>query len=61
MAVGIGKMFGFTITENFDYPYLSSSIREFWRRWHIAPLGTWFREYLYIPLGGNRKEIQDIP
>ena len=54
MAVGIGKMFGFTITENFDYPYLSSSIREFWRRWHIT-LGTWFREYLYIPLGGNRK------
>lgn len=50
MAVGIGKMFGFTITENFDYPYLSSSIREFWRRWHIT-LGTWFREYLYIPLG----------
>ena len=54
MAVGIGKMFGFTITENFDYPYLSSSIREFWRRWHIT-LGAWFRDFLYIPLGGNRK------
>ncbi len=54
MAVGLGKMFGFTITENFDYPYLSTSIRDFWRRWHIT-LGSWFREYLYIPLGGNRK------
>ena len=54
MAVGIGKMFGFQICENFDYPYLSGSVQEFWRRWHIS-LGTWFREYLYIPLGGNRK------
>lgn len=54
MAVGLGKMFGFTITENFNYPYLSVSIRDFWRRWHIT-LGTWFREFLYIPLGGNRK------
>ena len=54
MAIGLGKMFGFTILENFDYPYLSSSISEFWRRWHIS-LGSWFREYVYIPLGGNRR------
>lgn len=54
MAIGIGKMFGFHFLENFDYPYLSKSISEFWRRWHIS-LGTWFKEYLYIPLGGNRK------
>ncbi len=54
MAIGLGKMFGFNIPENFNYPYLSHSISEFWRRWHIS-LGTWFREYLYIPLGGNRK------
>ncbi len=54
MAIGLGKMFGFTFMENFRYPYLSGSIREFWRRWHIS-LSTWFREYLYIPLGGNRK------
>ena len=54
MAIGLGKMFGFTILENFNYPYLSSSISEFWRRWHIS-LGSWFREYVYIPLGGNRK------
>lgn len=54
MAIGLGKMFGFEINENFNYPYLSSSIREFWQRWHIS-LGTWFREYVYIPLGGNRK------
>ena len=54
MAIGLGKMFGFDYLENFDYPYLSTSITEFWRRWHIS-LGTWFREYLYIPLGGNRK------
>lgn len=54
MAVGLGKMFGFDICENFDYPYLSGSIQEFWRRWHIS-LGSWFRDYLYIPLGGNRK------
>ncbi len=54
MAVGLGKMFGFTICENFNYPYLSGSIQEFWRRWHIS-LGSWFRDYLYIPLGGNRK------
>ena len=54
MAIGLGKMFGFTIPENFNYPYLSKSITEFWRRWHIS-LGSWFREYVYIPLGGNRK------
>ena len=54
MAIGLGSMFGFRFMENFNYPYMSSSIREFWRRWHIS-LSTWFREYLYIPLGGNRK------
>ena len=54
MAIGLGKMFGFNIPENFNYPYVSKSITEFWRRWHIS-LGSWFREYLYIPLGGNRK------
>lgn len=54
MAIGLGKIFGFDILENFNYPYLSKSISEFWRRWHIS-LGSWFREYLYIPLGGNRK------
>lgn len=56
MAIGLGKMFGFDINENFNYPYLSKSITEFWRRWHIS-LGTWFREYVYIPLGGNRRGI----
>ncbi len=54
MAIGLGKMFGFTFPENFRYPYLSRSISEFWRRWHIT-LGAWFREYVYIPLGGNRQ------
>jgi len=54
MAVGLGKMFGFTICENFDYPYLSGSVQEFWRRWHIS-LGTWFKDYLYFPLGGSKK------
>ncbi|MCR5618909.1 MAG: MBOAT family protein [Lachnospiraceae bacterium] len=54
MAIGLGKMFGFEFLENFNYPYMSKSVSEFWRRWHIS-LGTWFREYLYIPLGGNRK------
>lgn len=54
MAIGLGKMFGFDFLENFRYPYLSKSIREFWQRWHIS-LGTWFREYVYIPLGGNRR------
>ena len=53
MAIGLGKMFGFEFMKNFDYPYISASITEFWRRWHIS-LGTWFREYVYIPLGGNR-------
>ncbi len=53
MAIGLGKMFGFTFMMNFDHPYISSSITEFWRRWHIS-LSTWFREYVYIPLGGNR-------
>ena len=54
MAIGLGKMFGFTFSENFNYPYIAASVREFWRRWHIS-LSSWFREYLYIPLGGNRK------
>ena len=54
MAIGIGSMFGFHFPENFNYPYVSTSVQEFWRRWHIS-LSTWFREYLYIPLGGNRK------
>ncbi|MBR5931387.1 MAG: MBOAT family protein [Lachnospiraceae bacterium] len=53
MAVGIGKMFGLKIRENFDYPYTSCSIQEFWRRWHMS-LGSWFRDYIYIPLGGSR-------
>ena len=54
MAVGLGRMFGFHFMENFDYPYISKSVTEFWRRWHIS-LSRWFRDYLYIPLGGNRK------
>ncbi|MBQ3404835.1 MAG: MBOAT family protein, partial [Oscillospiraceae bacterium] len=54
MAIGLGRMFGFGIKENFDHPYMASSITEFWRRWHIS-LSSWFRDYLYIPLGGNRK------
>ena len=54
MAIGMGRIFGFTFQENFRYPYISQSIQEFWRRWHIS-LSTWFKEYLYIPLGGNRK------
>ena len=53
MAIGLGKMFGFHFLENFNYPYISTSITEFWRRWHIS-LGTWFRDYVYIPLGGSR-------
>lgn len=53
MAIGIGRMLGFTFKENFDYPYTSLSVREFWRRWHIS-LSSWFKEYVYIPLGGNR-------
>ena len=63
MAIGLGKMFGFEFMKNFEYPYISKSITEFWRRWHIS-LGTWFREYVYIPLGGNRvtvpKHIRNI-
>ena len=54
MAIGLGRMLGFEFTENFNYPYQSASITEFWRRWHMT-LGTWFREYVYIPLGGNRR------
>lgn len=54
MAIGLMRMFGFRILENFNYPYISRSIREFWRRWHIS-LSNWFRDYLYIPLGGNRR------
>ncbi len=53
MAIGLGKMFGFHFSENFNYPYISKSITEFWRRWHIS-LGTWFRDYVYFPLGGSR-------
>ena len=56
MAIGLGRLFGFHFPENFNYPYMSKSITEFWRRWHIS-LGTWFRDYVYIPLGGNRKGI----
>ncbi|MCI7100074.1 MAG: MBOAT family protein [Lachnospiraceae bacterium] len=63
MAIGLGKMFGFTFSENFRYPYISCSITEFWRRWHIS-LSSWFRDYVYIPLGGNRvpvwKHIRNI-
>ena len=63
MAIGLGKMFGFEFMENFDHPYVSRSVTEFWRRWHIS-LGTWFREYVYIPLGGNRcsriRQIRNI-
>ena len=54
MAIGLGRIFGFTFPENFNYPYISSNATEFWRRWHIT-LSSWFREYVYIPLGGNRK------
>ncbi len=54
MAIGLGRMFGFKILENFNFPYISRSIQEFWRRWHIS-LSSWFRDYVYIPLGGNRK------
>jgi len=53
MAIGLGKVFGFHFIENFNYPYISKSVGEFWRRWHMS-LGTWFRDYVYIPLGGNR-------
>lgn len=57
MAIGLGKMFGFNFNENFNYPYISKSITEFWRRWHIS-LGSWFRDYLYIPLGGNKTKFK---
>lgn len=53
MAIGLGKIFGFTFMENFNYPYISKSVTEFWRRWHMS-LGQWFRDYVYIPMGGNR-------
>lgn len=56
MAIGLGRMLGFVFPENFKYPYISGSVTEFWRRWHIS-LGSWFREYVYIPLGGNRKGL----
>ncbi|MEG2539111.1 MAG: MBOAT family O-acyltransferase, partial [Clostridium sp.] len=56
MAIGLGKMIGFHFPENFNYPYISKSITEFWRRWHIS-LGTWFREYVYIPMGGNKVKV----
>ena len=56
MAIGLGKMLGFHFPKNFDYPYISKSITEFWRRWHIT-LSSWFRDYVYIPLGGNRKGL----
>ena len=53
MAIGLGRIFGFKFLENFNYPFISKSVAEFWRRWHMS-LGTWFRDYVYIPLGGNR-------
>lgn len=53
MAVGIGQMYGISCPKNFDYPYITKSVSEFWRRWHIT-LGAWFRDYIYIPLGGSR-------
>ncbi len=56
MAIGLGEMMGFRFPENFNYPYISASVTEFWRRWHIS-LGSWFREYVYIPMGGNRKGL----
>ena len=57
MAIGLGRMFGFHFLENFDYPYISTSITEFWRRWHMS-LGTWFRDYLYIPLGADAARVE---
>ncbi len=56
MAIGLGRVLGFRFLENFNYPYISASVTEFWRRWHIS-LGSWFRDYVYIPLGGNRKGL----
>ena len=57
MAIGLGKMFGFEFLENFNYPYIATSITDFWRKWHIS-LSSWFRDYVYIPLGGNRKGLK---
>jgi alginate O-acetyltransferase complex protein AlgI len=59
MAIGLGRMFGFRFLENFRYPYAAASVREFWRRWHIS-LSTWFRDYLYVPLGGSRVEPRRV-
>ena len=59
MACGLGKMFGFEFMKNFNYPYISKSITEFWRRWHIS-LSSWFRDYVYIPLGGNRRKLPRV-
>lgn len=56
MAIGLGELFGFDFLENFNYPFISKSITEFWRRWHMS-LGTWFRDYVYIPLGGSRVSL----
>ena len=56
MAIGLGRMLGFNFMKNFDYPYISKSITEFWHRWHIS-LSTWFKEYVYIPLGGNKVSV----
>jgi D-alanyl-lipoteichoic acid acyltransferase DltB (MBOAT superfamily) len=60
MAIGLGRMFGFKFLENFNYPYISGSVSEFWRRWHIS-LGSWFRDYVYIPLGGSRGKQTEKP
>ena len=59
MAIGLGKIFGFHFNENFNYPYIATSVTDFWRRWHIS-LSTWFKEYVYIPLGGNRKKVPRV-
>ena len=56
MAIGLARIFGLSFDENFNYPYISESVTEFWRRWHIT-LGSWFRDYVYIPLGGNRGSV----
>ena len=59
MAIGLGSMFGFRFNENFNYPYIATSITDFWRRWHIS-LSSWFRDYVYIPLGGNRRKTPRV-
>ena len=59
MAIGMGRMFGFDFKENFEHPYIATSVRAFWRRWHIS-LSTWFRDYVYIPLGGNQTSNERI-